>query len=105
MGQQDSFGRQAEHTRCPDWHCWMGGRTWSKQTGHSKRLARSVEELAAEELAIFAAFLRFPASSPMAPRHLLLLPKNDQSNIRIHQEQLFLICISGSVGNLKTRTK
>lgn len=41
VGQHVNFGRQLEHTRCPLWHCRMGGRTKSKHTGHSKRLAKS----------------------------------------------------------------
>lgn len=34
----------AFHTRCPLGHCRIGGRTYSKHTGHSKKLANSVEE-------------------------------------------------------------
>lgn len=41
VGQHDSFGRQLEQTRCPTWHCIMGGSVISKQTGHSKSAASS----------------------------------------------------------------
>jgi hypothetical protein len=41
VGQQDNFGRQLAQTRCPTWHCIIGGRTISKQTGHSNSAASS----------------------------------------------------------------
>lgn len=40
-GQHVSLGRQFEHTMWPDWHCRIGGRANSKQTGHSNRLKSS----------------------------------------------------------------
>ena len=44
VGQQDSFGLQLEQTKWPDGHWRIGGSTYSKQTGHSKKLARSVDD-------------------------------------------------------------
>lgn len=42
VGQRVSFGRQLPQTRWPLLHCVIGGNTYSKQTGHSKRLAKSL---------------------------------------------------------------
>lgn len=41
VGQQDNLGRQLAHTKWPTWHCMIGGKTTSKQTGHSNKAANS----------------------------------------------------------------
>lgn len=51
VGQQLNFGLQLLQTKWPLWHCKIGGNTYSKQTGHSKRLAKSVELLDADTAA------------------------------------------------------
>lgn len=46
VGQVLIIVRQDLQTRWPFWHWRMGGRTYSKHTGHSKSDMRSLQELA-----------------------------------------------------------
>lgn len=86
VGQHDSFGRQLEHTRCPLWHCRIGGNTYSKHTGHSNSEAKSAD------MAV-GAFTRAgtPGTEqlePLAPRRLLFVL---MSPSRAHKTRLSTI--------------
>lgn len=75
VGQRVSLERHSLQTRWPLWHCVIGGKTWLKHTGHSKRLAKSLLDTVLSVISVGESaprpqfwFTHAPSSSSPPPR-------------------------------------
>lgn len=74
VGQWVSLERHSLQTRWPLWHCVIGGKTWLKHTGHSKRLAKSLLDTVLSVISVGESaprpqfwFTHAPSSPPPRP--------------------------------------